>query len=180
MSGFWNSLGKAVVGRWQVANEIGMTLEELENTTPNGLHDSEVKRISVHYERRNLVLDLSVWVGDMGDAPERREAYRRARIEISGLLFLVMEPPDPNYPFAARDLTIDGCDLSKNLDSKLLDSLPADAFFGSLWVSQWNAFIHIAARGAQISWNDEAIVYRGRGEQDQPGKHWAPCEVIQS
>jgi len=157
-----------------------MTLEELENTLPNGLHDSEVKRISVDYGRRNLVLDLSVWVGDMGDAPERREAYRKARVEISGLLFLVMEPPDPNYPFATGDLRIDGCDLRKNLDSKLLDSLPTDAFFRSLWVNEWNAFIHVAATGAQISWTDEAVIHRGRGDQGHPRKHWAPGEVIES
>src|SRR5438477_11408903 len=139
-----------------------MTLAELENTLPNGLHDSEVTRINIDYEHRSLVLDLSVWVGEMGDAPERREAYRRARIEFSGLLFLVMEQPDPNYPFATGDLRIDGCEVRKNLDSKLLGSLPVDSFFRSLWVSEWNAFIHIAAREAQIKWSDEAINYRKR------------------
>jgi hypothetical protein len=52
----------------------------------------------------------------MDESPERREAYKNARIEISGLLFLVMEPPDPKYPFRTDRLRIDGCDMSKNLD----------------------------------------------------------------
>ncbi len=149
-----------------------MTLEELENTPPNGLHDAEVTRISVDYQQRSLELDVDVWVGDMGDAPEKREAYKRARIDISGLLFLVMEPPDPKYPFKTGEFTIDGCNLSKNLDSKLLDSIPTDAFFRSLWVNDWNAFIHIAAREAQLVWSDGPTIYRGRRE------HFASGETV--
>ena len=161
-------------------SDIDMTLEELEDTLPNGLHDSEVVRINVDYESRILALDVDVWVGDMGNAPDKREAYKRARIEISGLLFLVMEPPDPNYPFATGDLRIDGCDMRKNLDNKLLESLPAGSFFRSIWVNEWNAFIHIAAIEAQISWTAEAVVYRGRAEQGHPRRHIVPGEMVDS
>lgn len=103
-------------------------------------------------------MDIELWVGNMDEPPDRREAYRGARIEISGLLFLVMEPPDPKYPFEDANLRIDGCDM--NLKSELLQTIPADAFFRSLWVSDWNAFIHIAARNAQISFASGAIDYR--------------------
>ena len=138
-----------------------MTLEELENALPNGLHDAEVQRIAVDYQERKVTLEVAVWVGNMDDPPERREAYRKGRIEISGLLFLVIEPPDPRYPFKTSDLRIDGCDMSKNLDPELLKSLSGDAFFRSLWVNEWNAFIHIAARDAAIAWiNDGAVTYR--------------------
>jgi hypothetical protein len=171
-----------VAGLWSLAepDDIDMTLEELENTLPNGLHDAEVMRISVDYELRILALDLDVWVGDMDEAPEKREAYRKGLIEISGLLFLAMEPPDPNRPFQNGSLRIDGCDLSKNLDKKLLDSLPPEAFFRSLWVSEWNAFIHIAAREAHLKWADETVVYRNRREQAHPRRHIAPGETIGS
>ncbi|HZW93900.1 MAG TPA: hypothetical protein VFF64_13190 [Candidatus Eremiobacteraceae bacterium] len=142
-----------------------MTLEELENTLPNGLHDAEVRRMAVDYEKRKVTLEVAVWVGNMDDPPGRREAYKSGRIEISGLLFLVMEPPDPEYPFKTSDLTIDGCDMSKNLDSELLQSLPADSFFRSLWVNEWNAFIHLAAKSADVVWLDDgAITYRASQE----------------
>jgi len=138
-----------------------MTLEELENTLPNGLHDAEIERIAVDYALRKLTLEVAVWVGDMGDPPERREAYKNGRIEISGLIFLVMEPPDPKYPYQTSDLRIDGCDMSKNLDGELLRSLTAASFFRSLWVNEWNAFIHVAAKSADVVWlNDGAITYR--------------------
>ena len=157
-----------------------MTLEELEKTLPNGLHDAEVSKMSVDFEERNLAIDVDIWVGKMTDASEAREAYRKGRIEISGLLFLVMEQPDARYPFAKGNLRIDGCDLRKNLDRKLLDSLPPEAFFRSLWVTEWNAFIHIAATKAQISWKDEAVIYRDRREREQPRRHWSPGETIDS
>ena len=132
-----------------------MTLEQLEGTLPNGLHDAEVARITVDYERREMSFDLAVWVGDMNDPPDRRQAYRMGRVDISGLLFLVIEAPDPKYPFKSSELTIDGCDMRKNLDTQLLESLPPDAFFRSLWVNEWNAFIHMAAKEAHISWVNE-------------------------
>jgi len=143
-----------------------MTLEELENTLPNGLHDAEVQRLDVDYAQRKVTFELAVWVGDMGDPPEKREAYKSGRLEITGLIFLVMEPPDPRYPFRiSSKLTIDGTDARKSLDVELLATLPADSFFRSLWVNQWNACLHVAAKHAEMTWlNDGAITYRTRQE----------------
>ncbi len=138
-----------------------MTLEELERTLPNGLHDAEIKCITVDYAQRRVTFELAVWVGSMDESPERREAYKDGRVEISGLLFLVMEPPDPKYPFRTDRLRIDGCDMRKNLDVELLRSLPAGFLFRSFWVNEWNAFIHIAAKSAEIVWlNEGAITFR--------------------
>jgi hypothetical protein len=131
-----------------------MTLEELEKTLPNGLHDSRISRIAIDYEKRQLTMDLDVWVGDIGsNAYDLREEYRRGQVLIDGLLFAVIEPPDPKYPFSnSVGLTIDGCDMRKNLTTELANSLPSEAFFRSLWVNEWNAFIHIGAKSAELAW----------------------------
>jgi len=131
-----------------------MTFEELERSLPNGLHDSRVSRIAIDYEQRTLTLDIDVWVGDINrEAREQRETYKRGRVLISGLFFTAMEAPDPRYPFStATGLTVDGCDMSKNLSTELMSSLPADTFFRSLWVNEWNAFIHVAAKNADLTW----------------------------
>jgi len=75
-----------------------------------------------------------------------------------------MEPPDPKYPFKdTKRLTIDGCDMRKNLNSDLLASLPDDVFVRSLWIYEWNAFIHVAAKKAHIRWlSDEILHATGR------------------
>jgi hypothetical protein len=132
-----------------------MTLEDVENSLPNGLHDAELYRLQVDYPRGTLQAELAVWIGDMGDPSEKRERYRRGRIEITGLVFLIMEPPDSRYPVQkSTKLTIDGCDQRQSLSAALLNALPENSFFRSLWVGEWNAFIHIAGTGAKFSWMD--------------------------
>ena len=85
------------------------TLQELENTPPHGLHDAEVQRSAVDYEHRKVTFALAGWVGDMDDPPERREAYKSGRLEITGLISLVMEPPNARYAFRiSSKLKIDG------------------------------------------------------------------------
>jgi len=113
-----------------------MTLEELENTLPNGLDDAEVQVITIDYKQRKVTLDLAIWVGSIEDPPERREAYKSGGVEISGLLFMVMEPPDRKYPFMTPCRTIDGCDMSNHIDSELLKLLPSDSLFRSLGVNE--------------------------------------------
>jgi hypothetical protein len=136
-----------------------MTLEEIENSLPNGLHDAEMHQLVVDYAKRTLTAELAVWVGDMDDPPDRRETYRVARIDVEGLLFLIMEPPDPKYPFdKSIKLTIDGCDMRESLNASLLSSMPSKSFFRSFWVGEWNAFIHLAGADARFSWVDDARV----------------------
>ena len=56
-----------------------------------------------------MTFALAVWVGDMDDPPERREAYKSGCLEITGLISLVMEPPDARYAFRiSSKLKIDG------------------------------------------------------------------------
>ena len=145
-----------------------MTLQELENTLPNGLHDAEVRRISVDYGQQSLALDLDIWVGDMDDPPERREAYMTGRLEINGLVFLIFEPPvlNPRYPYRFDvKLTIDSVDGKKDVDPYLPASVPRDAFCHSFFVFQWNSCIHFAATHAEMIWlNDGQVTYRPRKE----------------
>jgi hypothetical protein len=143
-----------------------MTLAELESSLPNGLHDAELHGYAVDYAQQKLILELTIWVGTMRDAPESRETYNEGRIEISGLIFLAVEAPAANYPYAkSGTLTIDACDMTQNVDPGLLKSLPSDAFVRSLWISEWNAFMHLAARSASMEWLSETKVRAGSNAQ---------------
>ncbi|MGB9204976.1 MAG: hypothetical protein WCB94_13550 [Terriglobales bacterium] len=139
-----------------------MNLRELENTLPNGLHDAEVRGIHVDYEQHRLTLDLAVWVGSMDDPPKHREAYKSGQLDISGLIFLVMESPDAKYPYrVSSQLTIDSVEEEKSVPSELLRSLPADAFCHSFWVSEWNTCMYFAGTNAEMTWkNNGAVTYR--------------------
>lgn len=147
-----------------------MTLEELENSMPNGLHDAEMRRVCIDYQQRTMTIDMYVFVGDV-DAPlEKREAYREGSLMISGLQFAVIEAPDARYPFASPGASrIDSCDMRKNLDPTLLQALPQGSFVGCLFVDDWNAFVHIAGLNAEILWK-APIVYRKDREHYLPGE----------
>lgn len=132
-----------------------MTLEDIEKSSPNGLHDSKLRRVTIDYRLRTLEAEVEVWIGDTGETAEGGETYKHGRIEISGLIFMIMESPDPKYPFLnSAQLTIDGCDQQQNLDPTFLKSLPKKSFVRSLWVGEWNAFIHVAGTNAELSWVD--------------------------
>ena len=147
-----------------------MTLEELEDTLPNGLHDAEVRRVSVDYEKRTAIVDLEVFVAGLDAPVAEREAYRSASIIITGLQFLAIEPPYPNYPFAdSGTVRIDACDKTKDLDAELLKNLPSGSFCRSFFVSEWNAFVHLAGLDAAIEWR-APVVYRKNREHYLPGE----------
>lgn len=148
-----------------------MTLDELEHTLPNGLHDAELLSISVDYVQRKLTLGLEVFVGDFDGPIDQREAYRKGRIEIFGLQFLAIVTPDSTYPYSdCTPSRIDICDRRNNLDQKLLASLPVGTFVSSIWVNNWNGFADLAASGASLIWEEDEPTYRSRREHYLPGE----------
>jgi hypothetical protein len=139
-----------------------MKLRELEDRLPNGLRDAEVRGIHVDYERHRLTLDVDVWVGTMDAPPEEREAYKSGQLDISGLIFLVMEPPDAKYPYRiSSEITIDSVDEEKSVPGELLRSVPAGAFCHSFFVFEWNTCMYFAGTNVEMIWkNNGAVTYR--------------------
>ena len=122
-----------------------MNLTELAEALPNGLHDAELSRWTVDYTARTAVLEVDVWVAT---AESPREWYRPARITLRELEYFVVDPPDSRYPFRnAETVTIDLAAEENGFAPRALTA-PAFRFF----VSEWNAFIHAAAAGAEIEW----------------------------
>jgi hypothetical protein len=126
-----------------------MTIEDIAQSLPNGFHDSKIFSVRVDYEQRTAEMDMEIWVADAEDtAPEQ---YRRCTLLISDLIYFVIEPPGP--PNVSHDATslVDGgsTDLEVFAD-KLPKPLPAGAFTYWFFVSNWNAFIHVAALRAEL------------------------------
>ncbi len=134
-----------------------MTLDELDALLPNGLHDAKLGTVAIDFAERTVRLDLDIWVGD----DEEREAYRRAQVILSGLLFWVSDPPDPSYSITSPGpLRIEVGPLTDKLPEKqpALPSVPPDAFANWLYVRDWNTFIYVAAKDASLTWlGDRAI-----------------------
>ncbi len=145
-----------------------MTLEEISQSLPNGFHDAEVRRIVLDYSKRTMEMEADVWVGTMKSPPETREAYRLARLTVSGLLFCAIDQPG----VAARvdDVpTVDDIETMKaapdptgycawstpeaiTLRPELRSSMPAGTFLHTFYVFDWYSYIHVAAENAELEW----------------------------
>jgi hypothetical protein len=137
-----------------------MTFDDLAISLPSGFHDAELKSLTIDYTKREARLILDVWVADDLNS-EEREAYRLAEVILSGLLFWVSEPPDVRYPFnkaGGKRIDIGPMKLLKERDFVKLPPIPDDAFVNWIFVSDWNAFIYVAAQDAALKWLGEKTV----------------------
>lgn len=128
-----------------------MTLAELDQTLPNGLHDAEVRTVLLDFVSRVATFDLEVWIGDL-EAPlaEGRETYRPATLELRGIGYFTIEPPDPRYPFdKGKAIKIDLCDADP---AAALPPTKEAQFASRFFVNEWNAFISVSATHAELRW----------------------------
>lgn len=125
-----------------------MTLEEIEQTLPNGFHDSSINGVHVDYAQRTAEMDMEICVSGPESAAEE---YRPVRLLISGLLYFVIEPPDYPYSSHTEPALVDGGsqELPQSV-SRLPKPLPAGAFTYWFFVNDWNSFIHVAALHAEL------------------------------
>lgn len=120
-------------------------------------HDAKIEQITLDYVARNAILECIICVGDPNSPDEEaREARRRGRLAFQDLLYCVIEPPDPSYPYeVARGVSVtsDGpVGTDGVIGERLPSNLPDGAFAHYFFVTDWNAFIYIAAEKAIFEW----------------------------
>ena len=140
---------------WAMENKL--TLEELDYKFPNGFHDAGIISIELDYVAGTAILRLSLHVGFRDDPEPEREKYQEANLNLSGFCFCSIDPPDPNYPFLPKGKPISvGGDPAKADHLQSLPALSAKLPQGSwcyrYFVHNWNAFIYIAAKQAELTW----------------------------
>lgn len=157
-----------------------MTWAELDNTLPNGFHDSAIKSLSIDYEHRTLRLEVSLKVGDPNGHREQRDDVRDAQIGISGVAFFVVDPPssDAYHDFKSPgELWISDAyetrsipAFTKTIYKELLEAVPPETFVQSFFVREWNSYLHIAATDCAIKWVGVARHYKGQRQMFYPGE----------
>ena len=144
-----------------------MTLDQIEQTLPNGFHDAFLCALSVDYVGRTAEMDMEVWVGSMNtDDYQGREAYRRGRLHFPGLLQFTSEVPNHEFLPEETDSLTNG--LSIDMAPAESDSLgregnewpdeplPEGAFQRSFcFTGDANSYLRVAARDAVWTWMSE-------------------------
>ena len=127
-----------------------MTLEEIDQSLPNGFHDSTITGVRLNYVQRTAEMDMELWMSGPDD--EDTEKYRLATLSIAELIYFVIEPPGfPNTSHAEPSLVDGGSSELEQSAYRLPKPLPAGAFTYWFFVNNWNAFIHVAALSAEIA-----------------------------
>lgn len=134
-----------------------MRLDELEDSLPNGFHDASIEGIVVDYVSQRATLQMKLLVSSPEtETQSEREIYKRAELQLLGILYFVIEAPDPSYKYAeGKALTIDAGKTSEKSSPAPpipLDQLPTGVSAYWFFVSDWNSFIHIAAMDAKLQW----------------------------
>jgi hypothetical protein len=131
-----------------------MTIGDIEAGLPNGLHDSLLHSYASDDDERSAEFVLDVFMGDLHSTIEsERERYRRARLELVGLGYLIVEEPDPRYePFKKSPVQLDSC--AADDDAERSRRVPQGGFAGRFFITDWNSFIHFAALEARLTWID--------------------------
>ncbi len=122
-------------------------------------HDVKISHIRVDYVKRVAELECIIPVGDW-NSPNRygiTEGEIKGSLFMTGLLYLVIEPPDANYPYEDSEgieITSEGSATTEEFKTKYADhlsglpqDLPEQAFLHWFYVAEWNTFIFVAATG---------------------------------
>jgi len=131
-----------------------VNLDDIEAGLPNGLHDARLHTFSSDAEQQRAEFVLDVWLGDLHSTVRgERERHRRARLELLGLGYLIVDDRDPRYVSPVQSpLQIDAC--APDDDADRIRRVPAGGFAARFFVTDWNAFIHFSASEARLIWLD--------------------------
>ena len=137
-----------------------MTLADLENTFPYGLHDTFLMGFTVSFPHGTAVLDVLINV--TRNEPEFDPEYKRANIYLNGLVAFVVEIP---WVVGPMDGPLDICSFdTTEYQYPGFSKIPPEEQkkFRSLYVGKpWDNYIHIAAASAEVVWDDSGIYVWG-------------------
>lgn len=127
-----------------------MTINEVLDRTPNGLHDAYLLGISTDYKERTLRLELNWFVELPKDmATEGWDGYRVGSLLIRGLRYCVVEAPQ--YGDGEAPDQIHGCETKpEDIQRCKLPDVGDDVFRYSIYLYYWESFIHFAGTSAEV------------------------------
>ena len=124
-----------------------MSIEELEKSLPNGLHDAVMRRHVVNYEKRTLEFDIDIWVGNLdSNVEEERERYKSGTLRFEGLEYFVIEPSsEVKLIFEPFSFSAGNPEVDKIKPSVILPVAPKGTFLTFFFIYKLEAFMHICA-----------------------------------
>src|SRR5882724_8050538 len=132
-----------------------MDIFSLESTMHSGFHDALLHNFSFDLMTRKVRFRLEVCVGDpTSEDPDLRDAYRHAELALTGVRYLIIDPPDEKYPQWKSPLALDLCEADIAITSKL--GITSGAFAARFYSPHLNGFMHFEATDSSLVYGDLA------------------------
>ena len=125
-----------------------MTIRDIEAELPWGFHDAYLERLEIDWMRRAVTADIRVMMS------ERQDFDRRGRLSVSGLAFVVIDPPVQAGDWE-DGIWIDSDEISTT-GSVDVPTVPSGYFLHRFFAHSMGASIFICARGATFDWLESA------------------------
>jgi hypothetical protein len=149
-----------------------VNLSDIEASLPWGLHDAYLESLALHWPKATLAMTVRVMM------TKHQDMDQRASILVTGLVFCSIDAPeiDPERgyePTPIEGLWIDsGTGPATPEAASRLPNVPDGCFLHWFFVSQWNRFIHICGRHAELTWIEAApVAARGDTRALFPGEN---------
>lgn len=122
-------------------------------------HDAYLERVSADYLDRKLVMEFDLSIGDPdGSTEEERQRYRKGTLELGGLVFWGIDPPqEEDFSRYAGPLWVvsdgfleDAKTETARTPMKRLKNPSLNAWY--LYLSDMNTFAYIVAEAAVFQW----------------------------
>ena len=133
-----------------------MTIEQIEESLPNGLHDANIRECMMDYEHSRVMLEVNVLVGLPDEPYPECERYRPGVLVLDGVLYYSVEFPLPGSSFRYPGPVGFSCERTPagQVPADLWKALPAQCQCYSLFVRDWLSTIYIAATDVSFSWSN--------------------------
>jgi hypothetical protein len=137
-----------------------MTLDEPDDSLPNGFHDAEIFSFEVDCARGTANFHLNLLVGWPDDPVSERDAYQEAKLVVRGLCFCSIDAPYATSPFLpdGKPILVSGAKPEADAPPfvpDLVAKFPVGTWCYLFFVHDWNACINIAGRDAEVTWIGE-------------------------
>ncbi|MDA0346458.1 MAG: hypothetical protein O3C43_03350 [Verrucomicrobia bacterium] len=127
-----------------------MTIQELENTLPNGFHNAVLNSYEVDNLNRIARFKLEICVSDPeSKEKEEKDSFCAGVLELGGLEYFVVDAPDKNTTDSYPGV-IDLCDPLPDYPEEKKKA----KFRARFYWSYANSFIHFAADEATFTYED--------------------------
>lgn len=128
-----------------------MTIDDISQTLPNGFHDAQLLGVRIDFEHEMASIDLAVDVSNPDTISHVRS--RRGHLNLTGLVYFVVEPPDETYSYDQQLISSDSSNFSELVTLPELPTVP-NGSFAHWFYSSANNFLYVAAANAEFEWTE--------------------------